>query len=138
MEGQTSVVRLRVRYSETDRMGTYYNSRVLEWFECARTEWLRAAGTPYAEMETKGVFLPIVEAHVNYVGRAQYDDELAVTTSAAVQGKARVRFDVRIVHAEGDAEIAHGHTVHAVTDASGKPIRPPPWLIEALRGGQGT
>ena len=33
-----SITRLRVRYSETDQMGTFYNSRALEWFERGRTE----------------------------------------------------------------------------------------------------
>ena len=35
------VLQLRVRYSETDQMGTFYNSRALEWFECGRTELMR-------------------------------------------------------------------------------------------------
>jgi hypothetical protein len=46
-----NVTRLRVRYSETDQMGTFYNSRALEWFECGRTELLRQLGIPYAQME---------------------------------------------------------------------------------------
>ena len=92
-------VRFRVRYSETDQMGTFYNSRVLEWFECGRTEWLRAAGMPYAEMEGRGVFLPVIEAHVRYLGRARYDDELEMSISAGMSGKASVRFDVRMAQA---------------------------------------
>ena len=51
-EHKTSI---RVRCSETDgyrsspfmgeeRSGTFYNSRALEWFECGRTELLRALG----------------------------------------------------------------------------------------------
>src|ERR1039458_1458423 len=66
-------VQFRVRYSETDQMGTFYNSRALEWFECGRTELLRSLRLPYAEMEKRGVFLPVVEAHVEYRGRARYD-----------------------------------------------------------------
>ena len=42
MTGLTDVLQLRVRYSETDQMGTFYNSRALEWFECGRTELMRA------------------------------------------------------------------------------------------------
>ena len=128
-------VELRVRYSETDQMGTYYNSRVLEWFECGRTEFLRGAGVAYAEMEAKGAFLPIVEAHVHYRGRARYDDELVVTTTAELHGKARVRFDVRIVRAADDGPVADGYTIHAITDAAGKPSRPPAWFKEALGTG---
>ncbi len=135
-----NVALLRVRYSETDQMGTFYNSRALEWFECGRTEFLRGVGTPYAQMETRGVLLPLIEAHVEYLGRARYDDLLKVTTRAALSGKARLRFDMEIVQAEtGDATgqsgprpVARGYTVHAITDPAGKPIRPPAWFLEKL------
>jgi acyl-CoA thioester hydrolase len=123
---------LRVRYSETDQMGTFYNSRALEWFECARTETLRTAGIPYAQMESRGVLLPLVEANVKFLGRARYDDLLTLHTTAQFSGKASLRFDVSISQAEGDAPVAEGHTIHAITDAGGKPIRPPQWLTTAV------
>jgi len=110
-------------------MGTFYNSRALEWFECGRTELLRAAGLPYAEMERRGAFLPVVEAHVEYRGRARYDDLLKMTSTGSLVGKARVRVDVDIVQAEGAAPVARGYTTHAVTNSSGKPIRPPSWMV---------
>ncbi len=134
MDRQESVVRFRVRYSETDQMGTFYNARALEWFECGRTELLRKIGTPYAEMEARGVLLPVVEAHVEYIGRARYDDLLQMITTATMCGKARVRCDVQIVHADGGAGVARGYTVHAFTDPAGKALRPPAWFIEALNG----
>ena len=60
----TDVLQLRVRYSETDQMGTFYNSRALEWFECGRTELMRRRlGMSYAVLEARDVFLPLVEAH---------------------------------------------------------------------------
>ena len=37
MSSKECVIQFRVRYSETDQMGTFYNSRALEWFECGRT-----------------------------------------------------------------------------------------------------
>lgn len=126
---------LRVRYSETDQMGTFYNSRALEWFECGRTELLRAMDMPYAQMEHDGVLLPLVEAHVAYLGRARYDDLLEVVTTGRMSGKARVRFDVSITHA-GGGDVVRGYTVHAVTGPEGKPTRPPTWLTEALASGR--
>jgi len=125
---------LRVRYSETDQMGTFYNSRALEWFEVARTELLRATGISYAQMEQRGALLPLVEAHVKYEGRARYDDLLHIRTTAAMSGKASLRFECWITQKESGAAVASGYTVHAVTDPSGKPTRAPQWLVEALHG----
>ena len=124
--------RLRVRYSETDQMGTYYNSRPLEWFECGRTELLRALGIPYSLMEQRGVLLPIVEAHLEYRGTAHYDDELKIASRVDFCGKARLRFDVSISLAATGVVIVNGYTVHAIVDSRRKPIRPPEWLSEAL------
>ena len=127
-----SVIEFRVRYSETDQMGTYYNSRPLEWFECGRSELLRAQGLPYAEMEQRGVLLPVVESHVEYLGRARYDDLLRMTSRGSLVGRARVRVDNSIGHAATGAPVARGYTIHAIVDSTGKPIRPPAWLLEVF------
>ena len=123
---------LRVRYSETDQMGGFYNTRVLEWFECGRTEMTRKLGIPYAEMEARGLFLPVVETHAEFLGRARYDDELRMITKLSMPGRARVRFDHEITHTRTGAPVARGYTIHAFTDATGKPIRPPTWFGELL------
>jgi acyl-CoA thioester hydrolase len=123
------LLNLRVRYSETDQMGTFYNSRALEWFECGRTEWMRhRLGLSYAALEARGLFLPLVEAHLEFRGGARYDDLLAVSTSAVLAGRARLRFDVLINHQSTQKPVVRGYTIHAFTDASHKPIRPPDWF----------
>jgi acyl-CoA thioester hydrolase len=97
-------------------MRTFYNSRALEWFEVGRTELLRAAGVPYASMEQRGTLLPLVEAHVKYEGRARYDDLLQLDLSAALAGKASLRFDYR---RGGDKRIhaSRGHGLSRQTRA---------------------
>lgn len=134
MAERSSELLLRVRYSETDQMGTFYNSRALEWFECGRTQWLREAGVAYADCEARGLMLPLVEAYVRYTGRARYDDELRVKTRGAIEGRARVRFAIDITHAADGRPVASGHTVHAVVDANGKPMRPPQWFLALFNG----
>ncbi|MGA2034967.1 MAG: thioesterase family protein [Thermoguttaceae bacterium] len=122
----------RIPYSDTDAMGTYYNSRALEWFERGRTELCRGLGKPYRQWEQDGVALPIVEAHVEYQGRAQYDDQLRLTTRAAMAGRARMRFDVEVQHASSARPVCRGYTIHAITDLAGRPIRPPQWLLDLM------
>jgi acyl-CoA thioester hydrolase len=111
-------------------MGTFYNSRALEWFECGRTEHMRQLGVAYTEMEDRGVLLPLIEAHVRFLGRARYDDPLTIVTTAAMSGRARIRFENRIYHAETDTPISDGYTIHAIIDPAGKPVRPPSWFVE--------
>jgi acyl-CoA thioester hydrolase len=127
------VLQLRVRYSETDQMGTFYNSRALEWFECGRTELMRRRlGLSYAELEAKGVFLPLVEAHLEFQGGARYDDLLNITSTVEMSGRARLRFDVQITQNATGNPVVRGYTVHAFADADAKPIRPPTWFLELM------
>jgi acyl-CoA thioester hydrolase len=126
----THTFKFRVRYSETDQMGTIYNSRPLEWFEMGRSELLRHVGMPYTEVESRGVFLPLVEAHVEYDGRARYDDLLEITSIAEMIGRARLRCSAKLVHANSQAGVAHGYTVHAFTDTTGRAVRPPHWFLK--------
>jgi acyl-CoA thioester hydrolase len=125
---------LRVRYSETDQMGTYYNSRPLEWFECARSEWMRSQGKPYTEVEKEGFLMPVREAHVEYLGKAVYDDLLRVRSFLSMPGRARIRFDVEITQADTGDPVCRGYTVHAVTNGSGRPVRPPQWITDLVAG----
>ena len=138
MSAPADVLNLRVRYSETDQMGTFYNSRALEWFECGRTEWMRnRLGLSYSALEARGVFLPLVEAHLEFRGGARYDDLLVVSTSAFLAGRARFRFDVRINQTTGKP-VVRGYTIHAFTDAAHKPMRPPDWVLVLINEAAGS
>jgi acyl-CoA thioester hydrolase len=135
MTSLTGVLQLRVRYSETDQMGTFYNSRALEWFECGRTELMRQKlGMSYAALEARDVFLPLVEAHLEFLGGARYDDLLEIASTVDLSGRAKLRFEVQIHNAESRKPVVRGYTVHAFTDRQGKPIRPPLWFLELLAG----
>jgi acyl-CoA thioester hydrolase len=133
MNKLSDVLQLRVRYSETDQMGTFYNSRALEWFECGRSELMRnKLAMSYATLEARGVFLPLVEAHLEFQGAARYDDLLSIASTVDWCGRAKLRFDVQITETQAGRPVVRGYTVHAFTNQRGKPIRPPPWFVEIL------
>jgi acyl-CoA thioester hydrolase len=119
----TAVV--RVRYGETDQMGVVYYANYLVWFEVGRSEWLRSLGWTYREMEEHGSRLPVVEAHCKYKQSARYDDEIEIRTRGELQSPVRVKFSYDIVRGTDGALVAHGHTVHAATDALGRLARLP-------------
>ncbi len=121
---------VRVRYAETDQMGVVWHGNYLQYFEVARTEALRACGWSYRAMEESGIMLPLVEAHVEYVLPARYDDLLTVKTCVREPPKARLRFDYEVLNAAGEI-LATGHTVLGFVDAATRrPCRPPAQLRE--------
>jgi acyl-CoA thioester hydrolase len=139
MSKLSDVLQLRVRYSETDQMGTFYNSRALEWFECARTELMRRRlGMPYSALEADDVFLPLTEAHLEFKGGARYDDLLEIASTVEFLGRARLRFDVQVRQAQDKRPVVSGYTVHAFTNRNSKPLRPPTWFVEKFQKAANT
>jgi acyl-CoA thioester hydrolase len=113
--------RLRVRYSETDKMGLVHHANYLIWFEIGRTEYCRARGLAYRDMEeTDGAFLVVAESYCRYKAPAFYDDELTVRTRITELRRRSIRFGYEIVRESAGKIIAEGETGHVVTDAEGR------------------
>jgi len=118
---QTGTV--RVRYSETDKMGIVYNANYLVWFEIARTEYCRNLGITYREWEDRGYFLPVVESYCKYRSPANYDDMVALYCRAPVENikPHSIRFEYRVMV---ESEIlVEGWTKHAFINSEGKIFR---------------
>jgi acyl-CoA thioester hydrolase len=110
-----------VRYAETDKMGIVYYANYLVWFEIGRTEFCRARGFSYRDMEeNEDAFLVVAESYCRYKAPAYYDDELLVRTHITELRRRSLRFGYEIVRAVDDQIIAEGETGHVVTDASGR------------------
>ena len=77
------------------RVAHYAN--YLVWFEEGRTEWLRATGWSYREIELDGIALPVIEAHCEYRQPARYDDDTEIRTRAGLLTPIRIRFDYEVV-----------------------------------------
>src|SRR5437588_9819030 len=81
----------RVRYAETDMMGIAHHSSYVVWMEAGRTEFMRAFGFTYRELEELGVQMPVLEVNVRYLRPCVYDDELRITTSVSELTRTRIK-----------------------------------------------
>src|SRR2546423_14643621 len=114
---------LRVRYAETDKMGVVYHANYLIWFEIGRTEFCRARGFSYRDLEeNEDAFLVVAEAYCRYKAPAYYDDELIVRTHITELRKRPLRFGYEIVRAANGQGVAEGETGHVVPDSSGRVV----------------
>lgn len=128
---------LRVRYAETDAMGVVHHANYLTWFEAGRTEYTRAQGLPYREVEAGGVRLVVIEAHCHFHRPARYDDVVVVRTSVRDVSRATVTFAYEVVTRGDGARLADGYTVHAATDLRGRVRRIPEAVRAVLGAGAG-
>jgi len=121
-----------VRYADTDQMGYVHHAKYFEYFEMGRTEYMRARGRSYAQVEKSGHFLVIVESGATYVKPARYDMEIGIKTRIRDMSHAQVTFEYSVFN---DGELlCEGWTRLACTNRSGKPCRLPQDLKEILKG----
>src|SRR6266404_4327558 len=124
---------LRMRYAETDKMGVVYHANYLVWFEIGRTEFCRARGFSYRDMEeNENSFLVVAESYCRYKAPAYYDDELIVRTRVTELRRRSLRFGYEILRASDGTVIAEGETGHVVTDGNGRVRTLPVGFAELL------
>ena len=118
----------RVSYGETDAMGVVYYAEYFHLFERGRSLLIREAGMSYADVEARGIYLPVREASCRYRVPARYDNEIWIRVGIDEWKRASVRFVYEVRNAERSTLMASGHTEHACTNAEGRPVRVPEWL----------
>lgn len=125
-------VELRVRYAETDQMGVVYHSEYLVWCEVGRTEYIRALGLPYAEMERRGALLAVADASLRYHGSARYDDLIRVETTLAEVKSRAITFEYLIRHVQSGARLVTARTMLVSLDQNARPAPIPADVRELL------
>jgi acyl-CoA thioester hydrolase len=126
-------VKIRVIYADTDAMGIVYHTNYIKWFEIGRTELLRKTGLIYAEIESQGYNLPVMEAYCHYLLPARYDQILTVETELDYLKRASMKFNYTIWDEDMKKALVEGYTVHACTNHQGKIVRIPPVILDRIR-----
>lgn len=118
----------RVSYGETDCMSVLYYGEYLHIFERSRSQYIRELGMSYAEVEERGLFLPVREAHCRYRSPARYDDVIYVRAGIIKWSRASLDFIYEVYDENKKRLLAEGGTQHACVGKEGKPIPVPDWF----------
>ena len=112
-----NITELVVRYAETDQMGVVHHATYPIWFEIARTEYIRALGMSYSDMEKAGVMLPVTGISCRYRLPAKYDDILEITARITRFSPARIEFEYEVRRKGGDEILSTGTSAHGFVDS---------------------
>ena len=126
-------VEFRVRYPETDQMGVVYHANYLHWCDIGRTEYLRARGATYADLERNGMLLAVAAATLRYHASARYDQMIRVETTLREVRSRALTFDYEIVHAETGTRFVSASTTLVSLDEGGRPVQLPLETRELLK-----
>jgi len=117
---------VRVRYSETDKMGIVYYANYFVYFEIGRVEYMRQRGADYRRMEIEDdTFIVVAEAKCRYQRAAKYDDPLRIRTRALSVKRRTIHFGYEILHDVTGELLATGDTLHVVCNGKGRPKQLP-------------
>jgi acyl-CoA thioester hydrolase len=131
-----SVVRLRVRFYETDLMGIVHHGSYVGYLEVARVEWLRRRGVAYATWAQRGLHLAVVDLALKYRAPARFDDEIDVEAVLGEWRAASIRFDYRLMRVGDGLLLAEGSTRLACVDDKGALKRIHDEMAEVLTRGE--
>ena len=121
---------IRVRYSETDRMGYVYYGNYAAYFEVARVETLRKMGVNYKDIEDEGILLPVVDFKIKYLKPAYYDEELTIKLKINKMPGVRLHFEYETRNVKNELLNTAETTLVFMNEKTQRPMQIPKGLKE--------
>ena len=124
--------RVKIFYKDVDQMGVVYYSRYFEYFEEARTELLASIGLGVTDVEKKGIMLPVISSHCDYLIGARFEQNIIIRASISTEPRSKLQIDYSVFIEDEKELIATGYTEHAFVNDKGAAVRAPKMILERL------
>jgi acyl-CoA thioester hydrolase len=121
-----------VRYAETDQMGVAHHASYVIWMEEGRSQYMRAMGGNYEDLERNGLYLAVSELNLRYLAPAHYGENVAVRTWIESLRSRALTFGYQILNAATRARLADGQVKLILIDEAGRVTRIPDELASIL------
>ena len=125
-------LKVRVRYSETDKMGVVYHGNFVPYFEIGRVELMRSIGLVYKDLEAEGILMPVVHLEIDFKHPALYDEEITIETWIEKIPSTKITFHHK-VHNELGNLVCKAKIILVFINDKFKPVRASSKIIEALK-----
>lgn len=124
----------RVRWSEVDPQNIVFNSRYLEFFDAAMTEYYRVIGYPPMEIGSTDFDPVVVKAEINYRNSAVMDDVLRITVSCTRMGTSSLDLGFEIFRDATNELLVTATITYVNVDQSTRKSTPIPAEIRSAMG----
>lgn len=123
----------RVKYPDTDKMGTMHHANYAQYYEAARWELFRSIGIPYSRIEQEGFMCPVIRMSFKFLKITRYDELLTVkTTLKAIKG-VRLWFEYKLYNEQNEL-INEAETELAFVGVNDwKPCKAPDFLLQSIK-----
>ncbi|MFI3246967.1 MAG: tol-pal system-associated acyl-CoA thioesterase [Ferrimonas sp.] len=134
MRDTTHIWPIRVYYGDTDAGGVVYHANYLNFFDQARTEFMRQIGHEWHHDEPPANMFVVGQIQISYLRPARLNQQLYVHSRVSELGRASMAFEQRLVddehhcycHAQVQLVCVAGHNL--------RPIRIPESIRKELIG----
>lgn len=113
----------KINYYETDKMQVVHHSNYIRYLEECRMDFLKQVGLDYAEIEKKGIMIPVLSVNCNYQSPAKYGDTICIVPK--LENFHGVKFEMSYRIYSEDFKILHNEasSSHCFVDFQFKPVR---------------
>ncbi len=130
----THEYKMRTWYCHTDQMGIIHHSNYIRYFEAARCDFMRALGLSYAEVEARGIMMPILDVASHYISPLYFDEDITIKVSLYEEPRVRITFHYDIINSEGKLVNQGTTTLGFMHSDSRRPTRVPEWFLNMITG----
>lgn len=111
----------KVCYYETDQMGIVHHSNYIRWMEEARLALLESVNLSYADMENKGLLIPVLSVSCNYKLPYRYGETIKIQVYPKFFNAVKFVFGYNMYGEDGSLRNT-AESSHCFTDAGIKPV----------------
>jgi acyl-CoA thioester hydrolase len=124
----------RVTWADTDAAKVVHFSNYFRLFERAEEDFYRHLGFSFADIRTRGLWFPRVEAFCQYKKPAGFNDLLETELTVEGLKEKSVKYGFRIINKDTDVLVATGYVVVVAADKqAGKAAQIPREIAEKLK-----
>ncbi len=114
--------KLTVRYAETDQMAIVHHSNYPVWYEAGRTDFIKAMGMSYSQIEAEGILFPLLELHCKYIQAAKYEDVVTIETTLTKLSMVKAEFSYKVYRESDGVLLNTGSTIHGMVTKELRPV----------------
>jgi len=123
---------VRVYYEDTDAGGVVYHANYLNFYERARTEFLRSLGFEQDKLLAQDIAFVVSRAEVDYLIAAKFNNLLSISVTIKQLKKASMTFEQQIIDQDGNLISKATVVVVCVNLLKMKPIAIPKNITKEL------
>lgn len=110
------------QYYETDQMKIIHHSNYIRWFESARIDFLDQMGLSYAEMERRGISIPVLSIAAEYKTMVKFGDSVLINVIIETYNGVKLALSYTVKDSITNELRTTGTSLHCFMNDAGKPL----------------